>query len=119
MNPANAEDEPVAAAAIDVAIGTKRGREHGGEPALELVEREFQCAEQMGRGEILPRGFVHLETTDDDPMLVRSSAITSVQHSGKDSMTWVTLLGQRISVRGSYEATIAKLFSPELADHLA
>jgi len=84
---------------------------------LRELEHEFSWATQVGRGELLPDGFVHFEDTDDDPVLVRRSAVTAIQHSGKESTTHLTLDGVRIAVRGSYEATIAKIFGQDFRAH--
>ena len=84
---------------------------------LAELEHEFSWATQVGRGEILPDGFVHFEGTDEDPFLVRRDSVSAIQHSGKESTTYLTVDGERISVRGSYEATIAKLFSAEFRAH--
>jgi hypothetical protein len=80
---------------------------------LRELEDLFSWAAKLGRGEILSVDFVYLEDTDDEPLLVRRSAVTSVQHSGKNSMTYIAMGGKRIAVRGSYEATIAKVLGPE------
>jgi hypothetical protein len=40
------------------------------------LEDLFAWATKVGRGEILPEEFVYLEGTDDDPLLVRRSAVT-------------------------------------------
>lgn len=80
---------------------------------LRELEDLFSWAAKLGRGEILSEDFVYLEDTDEEPLLVRRSAVTSIQHSGKNSTTYVALGGKRIAVRGSYEATIAKVLGPE------
>jgi hypothetical protein len=85
------------------------------EDGAELRELEdlFAWAAKVGRGEILSDEFVYLEDTDDDPLLVRRSAVTSIWPSGKRSTTYIALSGKRIAVRGSYEATIAKVLGTE------
>jgi hypothetical protein len=80
---------------------------------LRELEDLFAWATKVGWGEILSEEFVYLEDTDDDPLLVRRSAVTSIWPSGKNSTTYIALGGKRIAVRGSYEATIAKVLGAE------
>lgn len=62
----------------------------------------------MGRGEILPEEFVYLEDTDDDPLLVRRSAVTSIWPSGKNSTTYIALGGKRIAVEQGVEERLGE-----------
>lgn len=90
----------------------ERARVQEGSELREL-EDLFSWATKVGRGEILSEEFVYLEDTDEDPLLVRRSAVSSIWPSGKKSTTYIALSGKRIAVRGSYEATIAKVLGAE------
>jgi hypothetical protein len=80
---------------------------------LRELEDLFAWATKVGRGEILSEEFVYLEDTDEEPLLARRSAVTSIWPSGKNSTTYIALGGKRLAVRGSYEATIAKVLGAE------
>lgn len=77
------------------------------------LEHLFSWATQVGRGEILPEDFLYFDNTDDDPLLVRQSAVTSICPSGKEGITYITVGSSEIAVQGSYEATIAKVLGSE------
>jgi hypothetical protein len=77
------------------------------------LEHLFSWATQVGRGEIQLDGFCYFEDTDDEPLLVRCSAVTSISPGNRESMSLITVGGERFSVRGSYEATIAKVLGSE------
>ena len=76
---------------------------------LRDLEHLFSWATQVGCGEIQLEDFSFFEDTDDQPLLVRCSAVTSISPGGRDSTSIITVSGEQFSVQGSYEATIAKV----------
>jgi hypothetical protein len=77
------------------------------------LEHLFSWATQVGRGEILPDDFLHFEDSDDESLLVRRSAVTSIYPSRKEGVTRITVGSSEFAVQGSYEATIAKVLGSE------
>jgi hypothetical protein len=77
------------------------------------LEHLFSWATQVGRGEILPEDFLHFEDSDDEPLLVRRSAVTSICPGRREGVALITVGGGEFVVQGSYEATIAKVLGSE------
>ncbi len=80
---------------------------------LRELEHLFSWATQVGRGEIQLPDFAYFEDRYDEPLLVRCSAVTSIRPGNRDATSSITVAGKRIVVRGSYEATIAKVLGSE------
>ena len=75
---------------------------------LRELEDLFAWATKVGWGEVLSEEFVYLEDTDDDPLLVRRSAVTSIWPSGKNSTTYIALGGKRIAVEQGVEERLGE-----------
>ena len=80
---------------------------------LRELEHLFSWATQVGRGEIQLEDFSYFEDTDEEPVLVRCSSVTSISPGNRDSTSYITVGGKQITVQGSYEATIAKVLGGE------